>query len=252
MSWLAAQGRGFAVGDAVVPIVPSAILFDLMNGGDKAAFHDANGNGLPYRDLARQAAETAGLDFHLGNAGAGFGATAGPFKGGLGTASEVTSDNMTVGAVAAVNARGSAVIPGSHAFWAWPFEQDGEFGGVAPPDEVPADLEGDGSAPAGANTTLAIVATDAVLTKTQAKRVAVMAQSGFARALRPVHTPFDGDVVFALSTGQRELSDAVVDVAKLGAVAADCVSRAIARGVYEAQTMGPLVAYKDVYDGVKD
>lgn len=251
MSWLAAQGRGFAVGDAVVPIVPSAILFDLMCGGDKSAFRDATGAGLPYRDLARQAAAAAGLDFHLGNAGAGFGATAGQLKGGLGTASEVTDDNMTVGAIAAVNARGSAVIPGSAAFWAWPFEQDGEFGGVAPPAGAPADLSvdlaDDGGAPAGANTTLAIVATDAVLTKAQAKRVAVMAQSGFARALRPVHTPFDGDVVFALSTGQRELRDPVVDVAKLGVAAADCVARAIARGVYEAQSMGPLRAYKDVY-----
>lgn len=251
MSWLAAQGRGFGVGDAVVPIVPCAILFDLMCGGDKSAFRDATGGGLPYRGLARQAAAGAGLDFHLGNAGAAFGATAGRLKGGLGTASEVTDDNMTVGAVAAVNARGSAVIPGSGAFWAWPFEQDGEFGSIAPPATAPADLTADlgddVGAPIGASTTLAVVATDAVLTKTQAKRVAVMAQSGFARALRPVHTPFDGDVVFVLSTGQRALNDPFVDVAKLGAAAADCVARAIARGVYEAQSMGPLKAYRDVF-----
>ncbi len=248
MSWLAAQGRGFSVGEAVVPIVPAAILFDLANGGDKSAFREASGAGLPYRALARQAAESAGLKFHLGNAGAGFGAAAGQLKGGLGTASGVTDNNMTVGAIVAVNARGSAVIPGSGAFWAWPFEQDGEFGGVAPPDTPPADLSADfDGAPAGANTTLAIVATDAVLTKAQAKRVAVMAQSGFARALRPVHTPYDGDVVFALSTGQRALDDPIVDVAKLGSIAADCVARAIARGVYEAQSMGSLKAYKDVY-----
>ncbi|MCZ6452629.1 MAG: P1 family peptidase [Alphaproteobacteria bacterium] len=250
MSWLAGQRRGFRVGEAVVPIVPTAILFDLSNGGDKLCFQNADGTGQPYRLLARYAAEAAGAEFRLGNAGAGFGATAGALKGGLGTASSIVEGGATIGAIAAVNAGGSAVIPGSGAFWAWPFERDGEFGSVAPPSSPPEELSfdfaGPESATAGANTTLAVVATDATLTKSQAKRVAVMAQAGFARALRPVHTPFDGDIVFAVSTGRRALSDdANIAVAQLGLFAADCVARAIARGVYEAETLGALEAYRD-------
>jgi L-aminopeptidase/D-esterase-like protein len=251
MSWLAAQGRGFTVGDAVVPIVPAAILFDLLNGGDKSAFRKESGDDLPYRALGRQAAERAGGDFALGNAGAGLGATAGPLKGGLGSASFVLDSGACVGALAAVNAAGSAVMPGSDRFWAWPFEQDGEFGGKGPPAGLPDDLAYDFTNPRmakpGANTTLAVVATDLSLTKTQARRVAIMAQNGLARALRPVHTPLDGDIVFALSTGRRGLDNPVADIAQLGTVAADCLARAVARGVYEAQTLGDMRCYRDVY-----
>ncbi len=251
MSWLAAQGRGFTVGDAVVPIVPAAILFDLLNGGDKSAFREASGDNLPYRALGRLAAEQAGAEFALGNAGAGLGATAGPLKGGLGSASFILDSGACVGALAAVNAAGSAVMPGSDRFWAWPFEQDGEFGGKEPPDSLPDDLAyafaNPRMAEPGANTTLAVVATDLSLTKTQARRVAIMAQNGLARALRPVHTPLDGDIVFALSTGQRELDNPVADIAQLGTAAADCLARAVARGVYEAHTLGEMRCYRDVY-----
>lgn len=251
MSWLAAQGRGFTVGEAVVPIVPAAILFDLSNGGDKSAFATADGARLPYRALALDAARNAGGQIRLGNVGAGYGATAGPLKGGLGSASFVFDDGASVGALAAVNAAGSAVIPGSGRFWAWPFEQDGEFGGKGPPESLPETLEYELAGPApgepGANTTLAVVATDVALTKAQARRVAIMAQNGLARALRPVHTPLDGDIVFALSTGRRDLDDPVADIARLGTAAADCLARAVARGVYEAQTLGRITAYRDVY-----
>ncbi len=251
MSWLAAQGRGFTVGDAVVPIVPAAILFDLLNGGDKSAFREASGDNLPYRALGRLAAEQAGAEFALGNAGAGLGATAGPLKGGLGSASFILDSGACVGALAAVNAAGSAVMPGSDRFWAWPFEQDGEFGGKEPPDSLPDDFAyafaNPRMAEPGANTTLAVVATDLSLTKTQARRVAIMAQNGLARALRPVHTPLDGDIVFALSTGQRELDYPVADIAQLGTAAADCLARAVARGVYEAHTLGEMRCYRDVY-----
>jgi L-aminopeptidase/D-esterase-like protein len=251
MSWLAAQGRGFKVGPAVVPIVPAAILFDLSNGGDKSAFIEESGDNLPYRALGLMAAAGAGLEFALGNAGAGLGATAGPLKGGLGSASFVLDSGACVGALAAVNAAGSAVMPGSDRFWAWPFEQGDEYGGKAPPDARPGKLDYDFSNPqmagAGANTTLAVVATDLTLTKAQARRVAIMAQDGLARALRPVHTPLDGDIVFVVSTGRRGLTDPLADIAQLGTAAADCLSRAVARGVYEAQRLGDMRSYRDVY-----
>lgn len=251
ISWLAARGRGFTVGEAVVPIVPAAILFDLSNGGDKSAFTEENGENLPYRTLGRFAAERADSDFALGNSGAGLGATAGPLKGGLGSASFILDNGACVGALAVVNAAGSAVMPGSDRFWAWPFEQDDEFGGKGPPVELPGDLDYDFANPrpanSGANTTLAVIATDASLTKAQARRVAIMAQDGLARALRPVHTPLDGDIVFALSTARRELGDPVADIAHIGTVAADCLARAVARGVYVAETLGDMRCYRDVY-----
>ncbi len=251
MSWLAAQGRGFKVGNSVVPIVPAAILFDLSNGGDKSAFTAESGESLPYRALGRLAVSGAGDEFSLGNRGAGLGAMAGPLKGGLGSASFVLDSGACVGAVAAVNAAGSAVMPGSDRFWAWPFEQGDEFGGKPPPDARPDTLDYDFADPrvagAGANTTLAVVATDLSMTKAQARRVAIMAQDGLARALRPVHTPLDGDIVFVVSTGRRDLADPVAGIAQLGAVAADCLARAVARGVYEAQTLGDMRAYRDVY-----
>ncbi len=243
MDWLAARGRGVAVGSARVPIVPAAILFDLLNGGDKGW------TTLPYRALALTACEGAGADFALGNAGAGHGAKAGPLKGGLGSVSAVMPDGATVGALVAANPVGSVVMPGTGTFWAWAFEQAGELGGQRPPTvPVTMDPEITTSAEPGANTTLAVVATDVDLTRDECLRLAIMAQDGFARAIRPVHTPFDGDVVFALSTGRRDAGpNRARTVATLGAVAADCVARAVARGVFEAQTLGAKPAYREAF-----
>ena len=243
MTRLREHGRGLAVGDAIVPIVPAAILFDLLNGGDKEW-----GDAPPYRDLGYAAAAAAGDEFALGNAGAGLGATAGPLKGGLGSASVVHEDGVTVGALAVVNCLGSVLMPDSPTFWAWPFERDGEFGSQAPPPaDLPRDLEYAFDVPTGASTTLAAVATDAALTKAQAKRVAIMAQDGLARAIRPVHTPLDGDTLFVLSTGARPLGEPLVDIPRIGMLAADCVARAIARGVYEADGVGDHPGYQDRY-----
>jgi len=250
MEWLAARGRGVAVGPARVPIVPAAILFDLLNGGDKGWTEP------PYRALAAEAcaaAETcAGTAHALGNAGAGYGAKAGPLKGGLGGASAVLPDGTTVGALVAANPVGSVVMPGSATLWAWPFEQAGEMGGqVPPPGPVPMEPEFSRSAEdtPGANTTLAVVATDADLTRAELQRVAIMAQDGLARAIRPVHTPFDGDVAFACATGRRSLGadGRVTALAAIGAVAADCVARAIGRAVYEAATLGPKPGYREAF-----
>jgi len=239
MHWLRGQGRGLRIGGTVVPIVPAAIIFDLATGGPKDWDHP------PWWDLGHQAAEAAGTAFALGNAGAGLGATAGKLKGGLGTAS-VTWNGITVGALAVSNPIGSVLIPGTRTFWAWPFELAGEFGGQTPPGAPPADLDHDFAAPPGANTTLTVIATDAQLTRAQAKRVALMAHDGFARALRPVHSPLDGDTVFVLATGAVPLADPIGDLARLGMLAADCAARAITRGVYEAAALAGWPAYRDL------
>jgi L-aminopeptidase/D-esterase-like protein len=233
-AWLGAQGRGYGLVPGVPPspVVPAAILFDMANGGDKAW-----GENPPHRELGRRAAMAADVEFALGTAGAGYGAMAGALKGGTGSASVVSEDGYTVGALAAVNCWGSVVAPGGRTFWAAPYELAGEFGGlgsaglVAGPDEWGLAKRPD----AARNTTIACVATDAALTPAQAKRFAVMAQDGLSRAIRPAHAPFDGDIVFALSTGRRPL-EAPADfvVARLGALAADALARAIARGVHKA------------------
>ena len=248
-AFLRERERGFRIAPGLppVPIVSGAIIFDLANGGNKEW-----GEEPPYRALGKRAAENAALDFELGNAGAGFGALAGAYKGGLGSASSVSDDGFTVGALVAVNSVGSPVMPGTDALWAFAFEQDGEFGGRAPKGAVRAglDLPPDmkGAVQPAANTTLAIVATDAELTTLELRRIAVMAADGFARALRPVHTPFDGDLVFAVSTARRALAPPrPLTVMRLGHMAADCLARAIARGVYEARTLGAFKSYRDTF-----
>lgn len=245
--WLSRQGRGLAIGPVPVPVVPGAILFDLANGGDKD-WPDAP----PYRDLGIKACETASRSFGLGNSGAGYGATAGPLKGGLGSASLTTGEGLAVGALFAVNSHGSTVIPETGTFWAWTLEQAGELGGQravdlsAMTDGLALDRDMPGTGGLAQNTTIGVIATNAALTKAQARRVAMMAQDGLARAIRPVHTPFDGDVVFVISTSRRALDGpAPAALARIGMMAADCAARAISRGVYEARTLGDMVCYRD-------
>jgi len=237
-AWLGAQGRGYGLvtspGVPRSPVVPSAILYDLANGGDKAW-----GEEPPYRRLGREAVIDAKLEVALGTAGAGYGAMAGSLKGGTGSASVVAADGITVGALVCVNSFGSVTAPGGRTFWAAPYEIGAEFGGLgsaglaARPDDwglAKADPA------ARMNTTIACVATDVALSPAQARRVAIMAQDGLARAIRPIHAPFDGDVVFALSTARRPLAaqDADFTIARIGALAADTLARAVARAVHAA------------------
>ncbi|MDR0808557.1 MAG: P1 family peptidase [Gemmobacter sp.] len=224
-------GRGFAVGPQRVPIVPGAILFDLLNGGDK------DWDESPYGPLGLAALSAADTDFVLGSEGAGYGATTGQLKGGLGSASCVLESGITVGALAAVNALGSPVIGDGPCFWAAPWEIGLEFGGLGLPERFPPPRCPLPTKRLGEATTIAIVATDARLSQAEALRVAVAAQDGMARALVPSHTLLDGDLVFAAATGTREMADPLRDLYQIGHAAACCLARAIARGVFEARPM---------------
>jgi L-aminopeptidase/D-esterase-like protein len=241
MQWLAEAGRGFAVGPARVPIVPAAILFDLGY-PDRLAWTGEP----PYRTLGRAAAATAARDFALGNAGAGIGATAGRLKGGIGSASLRLADGTIVGAIVAVNSWGATVRPDNGRFWA---------ADVALADEIepqpalpdgyfdPEDFSGCGAAIPGANTTIAVVATDAALDKSGCRRLAIMSQDGLARAIRPVHTPFDGDTVFALSTGAGTPVEPAA-LLRIGSAAADSLARAVMRAVLAAQPLNGVPGWR--------
>lgn len=245
MNALRQQDKGFAVGPVKVPIVPSAIIFDLINGGDSAWTSN------PYAALGRSAFESASEHFEIGSHGAGTGATTAVMKGGLGSASLILPSGISVGALVVANPHGHVAIPGKKAFWAAPFEIDKEFGGFGLPNnfnpcQIPdnekfdayaklrADVDGGGSSPLGMNTTIAIVATDADLDKAELKRMAVSAQDGMSRAIVPSHTPFDGDLIFSLSTAQQAANEAIAEKMLIGHAAAVCLSRAIARAVFHA------------------
>ncbi len=230
---LRAAGRGFRVGTAIIPLVPGAIIFDLLSGGDKNWAHN------PYRELGRAAHDAAAPDFAIGSEGAGTGAMTAMMKGGLGSASLVLPNGITVGALVAANPMGSVTTPGDRHFWAAPFEINGEFGGLGPDPasglgrnldsrKITAMLE-------RANTTIAIIATDATLDKAQCQRVAWAAHDGIGRACVPAHSPGDGDLVFALSTSAKPMPSPERDLAVIGHAAALCLSRAIARAVYHAR-----------------
>ena len=232
-AYLREQGRGFKVREALVPIVPGAILFDLLSGGNKKW-----GRYPPYRELGYKAAKGAISDCALGSVGAGLGATTVNLKGGIGSASAKTSDGLLVGALVAVNAAGSVTVGDSPYFWAAPFEQGNEFGGYGLPSGFGPDaFEMRTKGSPGQATTLAVIATNAKLSKAQCKRLAVMAQTGMARAIYPVHTPLDGDIVFAASVGDKKLIDPIFSLTELGMVAANVLARAIARGVYSAKAL---------------
>ena len=232
---LGVKDIGYKVAPAPVPvspIVPSAILFDNANGGNKDW-----GETPPFSELGKQALSNVGIDFKLGKAGAGYGATAGLYAGGLGSASE-TVDGFTIGALIAANPVGSPYMPGSDCFWAWAYEKDGEYGGKRPPANyqysAPRDTKLEFLRTAGASTIIGVIATNAPLTQKQLRRLAIMAQDGIAMAVRPSHTPMDGDTIFALGTAQDAHGVSPMTLTELGASAARCTARAISRGIHEA------------------
>lgn len=245
MAQLAGIGRGFQVGDVRVPIVPGASVFDLAAGGR------AWGGRPPWWDMGFRAAVDAGRSFALGTVGGGYGATVANLKGGLGSASAQTVAGFRVGAIVVVNAMGTVTVGDTPHFWAASDEMAAEFGGRGAPDRVPQAalfpaIKGDANP--RANTTIALVATDAIMTKAHLKHVAVMAHDGMARAIRPSHAPLDGDLVFAAATGASARMPDIRQRADIGHVAAHCLARAIARAVYEATALpfpGALPAYRD-------
>ena len=228
---LAAEGIGYVPvpGTPPVPIVPGAAIYDLDNGGNKT------GDVARYPELARHAFAACATTFEIGSAGAGYGAVAGTWRGGLGTASLDLGDGAIVAALAVANPVGSPLMPGSSCFWAWPFEIDAEFGGLRPSSDMPpsttlpADLKGSGALA----TTLVMVAVSIPLERMALQRVAAMAQDGMARAVRPIHAPFDGDTLLAVCPDGPVAIDHHRTLV-LGTAAGDCVARAIARGVWEA------------------
>jgi D-aminopeptidase len=235
-SVLRARDVGFEVGPVRVPLVVQAITFDLLNGGDKAW-----GRMPPYWQLGYQAAEAAVAgSFPLGSVGGGYGATTANCRGGLGSASCTTRGGHTVAAVVVVNAIGTVTVGDGPHFWAAPFEVGREYGGLGFPAKLPAgalDLRLKGGAPP--STTIVLVVTDAALTKAQAKRMAIMADDGIAKAVRPAHAPMDGDTVFAVSTLARPLNDETRELTEIGMAAGDCLARAIARGIHDAEAIPP-------------
>lgn len=250
LEWLAAAGRGFRIGanaqtpEIRVPIVPAAILFDLSFPG-RVRWADA----APYRDLGRNAIAAADRDFALGNFGAGLGARAGALKGGIGSASLVLRTGLTVGAVVAVNSWGGAVRPDCGRFWAAELAMPDEIDPQPPIPGMPLDLEDFSQTRAtvlGAATTIAVVATDAALDKAGCRRLAVMAQDGLARAIRPIHTPFDGDTVFALATGTGPPSGPAT-LLQLGCAAADCLARAVMRALLAAEPLNGVPSWRQCW-----
>ena len=241
---LSSQGIGVVlkVGSPAIPIVPSAVLHDLANGGDKKW-----GLEPPYRALGIKAAAAASEAFTLGAVGAGRGAMAGLTKGGIGSTSLDLGAGLIVGALVALNSVGSALMPDGKTYWAWPYEIDHEFGGRGGPqsrvdlsDPAPdqSRLLDVGRLQPGANTTLAVVGCNADLSTVECQRVAMMAHDGMARAVRPAHTPFDGDTIFALASGALPLTTTLTraaHVARIGSAAADCLTRAIGRAVHHSQ-----------------
>jgi L-aminopeptidase/D-esterase-like protein len=237
---LVSQKRGAIFGGMTLPVAVQAILFDLMNGGEKDWIKEPMTHKPPYWDLGRDAALAASVEFALGTVGAGVGATTVNLKGGLGSASMRTQQGFTVGALVAVNAVGSATIGDGPQFWAGAYEQGLEFGGLGWAAKVPAEalaIRFKGQPAPATATTIALVATDAKLSKAECKRLAIMANDGLARALRPVHAPNDGDTVFAAATAHAGLGGEPPVLTELGAAAADCLARAVARGVYEATAL---------------
>ncbi|HUN42260.1 MAG TPA: P1 family peptidase [Acetobacteraceae bacterium] len=245
-AWLREQGRGVEIRGARIPLVPQAIIFDLANGGNKDW-----GRFSPYRDMGYAAAAAAQAEpFMLGTVGAGAGATTATVKGGLGSASTVTRTGHTVAAIVAVNAVGAPTIGDGPWFWAAPYEQDKEFGGLGWPatfDTAPR-LKGT----PGTSTTIGLVATDATLTKPQAMRLAIMAHDGLARAVLPAHAPLDGDTIFAAATCARPLNDVPRELTELGHAATLVMARAIARGVYAARSLpvpGAQLSWRERFAG---
>ena len=245
MRFLEEKGLGHPIGEGrVVPIVPAAILFDLGRGGDWRK--------RPTADFGYRAAQDAKSGpVEQGNSGAGTGAYAGAVKGGLGTASLQLEGGVIVGALVAVNPAGNVFDPQTGELYGRSLGIGKEFGNLRAAPQSPVGAQPNTyvlRAQVGQNTTIGVIATNAKLTKAQAQKIAQMAHDGLARAIRPVHTMFDGDTVFALGTGAVEVKD-TGQLSAIGAAAADVMGRAIVHAVLSAKTVGSQQSYCDKFKG---
>jgi L-aminopeptidase/D-esterase-like protein len=248
MAWLEEQGRGVSMTGGVVPIAPAAVIFDLPVGA---------WNARPTADFGYAACSAAGVAVAVGSVGAGVGARAGVLKGGVGTASMRLASGVTVGALVVVNSAGEVFDPGTGLPWMSALA--GDFGLAAPPASEVAAYAARHRDNSPLNTTIAVVATDAALSKAGCHRVAVAAQDGLAHAIRPAHTPLDGDTVFALATGSvtvqpdpdtpAAMSPETKLTAAVGAAAADCLARAVLAGVLAAESVAGIPSYREVFSG---
>ncbi|GBD40340.1 putative aminopeptidase [bacterium HR38] len=237
MRYLAERGKGFPTPGGVVPIVPAAVLYDLGRG----RIHRPPGVEAGY-----QAALAAGERVEEGSVGAGTGAVAGGVKGGVGLAGYLLEEGHRVMALVAVNSLGRPFDPQTGRLYGEDLLAEEERALLPDRSRYQGRPE-DYRYPflLGQNTTLAVVATDAPLSKAQAKRLAIMAQDGIARAIRPAHTPLDGDLVFALALGEGKGVDPYI-LLRLGAYAADAVTRAILRAVLLSGSAPGIPAYRDL------
>ncbi|MFE2063801.1 MULTISPECIES: P1 family peptidase [Streptomyces] len=253
MAWLEERGRGVRVGPDpahVVPVVPAACIFDLGRGGDFRARPDAAAGRAAVEEAA---ASAPGAPVREGCVGAGTGAVAGGLKGGVGSASTVLDSGITVAALVVANAAGEVLDPETGVLYGELFQ-----GRVEYPEERVHEAARRRLAEAAAqnglpplNTTLAVVATDAELSKAQAQKLAGTAHDGIARAVRPVHLLHDGDTVFALATGARPLDASPLALNEILAAGADLVTRAIVRAVRAAEPVagpgGVWPSYGELY-----
>ena len=242
------EGRGYRPSSKSknVPMVPAAILYDLANGGDKEWLKNP-----PYSSLGLEAVSNLSDKIELGNFGAGYGSQAGSLKGGLGSASFVSNDGIQVGGLFAVNSYGSVVNNETGQFWAATDETENEFGGMGVPTFAPNDvLSGTAARETlpGQNTTIGVIATNVKLDSKAAKRIAIMAHSGMSRAIRPIHSPVDGDVIFVISTGTLNKELSLNDINTIGELGARVCSRSIARGIYEADSILGIKSWREVYE----
>ncbi|HEU4360032.1 MAG TPA: P1 family peptidase [Mycobacterium sp.] len=254
MAWLEERGRGVALAGGVVPIVPAAVIFDLPVGGwDRRPTAE-------FGYAAAAAAGGGGAGPAVGTVGAGVGARAGRLKGGVGTASatlDLGGTVVTVGALVVVNSVGDVIDPATGL--PWPAYLIEEFALTPPPADQLAAFARVETKDGPLNTTIAVVATDAALSPAGCRRMAIAAQDGLARTIRPAHTPLDGDTVFALATGEVEVAPAAETpaamspetglVAAVGAAAADCLARAVLVGVLAAEPVAGIPAYRATLPG---
>lgn len=256
MRWLEEQRRGIVMddglGERVVPIVPGAVIYDLVVG---------DWNYRPTAEFGYLAAQSAGREVGVGSVGAGTGARAGVLKGGIGTSSTVLGSGVTVGALVVVNSVGDVIDPATGL--PWTHFLTSELGLISPPPAQVAAFaalaaERDRFAEAF-NSTIAVVATDAALAPAGCRRVAIMAADGLARAIRPSHSPLDGDAVFVVATGAVEtppsgklpaaMSEEAEVTGAVGAAAADCLALAVMRAVTSASAVAGIPTYRDVLPG---